>query len=91
MTITSVTARVQQAVGGIVSPSTGGEAEHYESLLTSATANKWTAVDQTITLTMDVWYSLPSGKKDSLVTVTATLTDDDGMTFSKTIEVVVNS
>jgi len=89
--ITSVTAKVQQAVGGIVSPSTGGEVEHYESLLTSATANNWPAIDTTITLTMDVWYSLPSGRKDSLVTVTATLKDDDGMTFAKTVEVVVNS
>ena len=91
VSITSVTAKVQQAAGGIVSPSTGGEVEHYESLLTSATANKWTAVDQTITLTMDLWYSLPSGRKDSLVTVTATFKDDTGMVFAKNLEVVINS
>lgn len=91
VTITSVTAKVQQAVGGIVSPSTGGEVERYESLLTSATANKWTAVDQTINLTMDVWYTLPSGRKDSLITVTATIKDDSGMVFAKNVEVVINS
>jgi len=87
--ISSVTAQVQQAAGGIVSPPTGGDTEHYESLVTSATANSLPDVDVSATLTFDVWYDLPSLRREALITVTFVLQDADGRQFQKMVEVQV--
>jgi hypothetical protein len=90
VTISSATVRVQQASGGIVTPPTGGETEHYESVITSSTTNKFAAANTSATLTFDVWYDLPSLQKEALATVTVTMRDDDGASFSKDITVRIN-
>ena len=41
-------------------------------------------------MTFDVWYDLPSLRKEAVITVTVNFKDDDGVTFSKQIKVNVN-
>jgi hypothetical protein len=86
--LSSATLKVQQASGGIVTTPTGGDVEHYE-FVTSATSNTFGAVGSNVGITFDVWYDLPSLKKEALVTVTLSFTDDDGAIFSKNIEVKI--
>jgi hypothetical protein len=88
--ITSTSVKVEQAAGGIVTTPTGGDTEHYDSVLASATGNKIAAVGGAITMTFDVWYDLPSLRKEAVITVTVSFKDDDGVTFSKQIKVNVN-
>jgi hypothetical protein len=90
ITITSATGRVQQAAGGIVTPPTGGDVEHYDSVLTSSTGSQISAVGGTVTLSFQVWYDLPSLRKESLVTETIILQDADGTQLTKTVNVVVD-
>lgn len=89
-TILSATAKVEQASGGIVSPPTGGESEHYESVLVSSTGNSFGSTGSAQTMVFDIWYDLPSLRKEALVTFTINLKDDDGATFTKTATVQVN-
>jgi hypothetical protein len=88
--LTSATLKVQQASGGIVSPPTGGDVEHYDSVTSNVSGNEFNGVDQTLTMWFDVWYDLPSLKKEALITVTLTFADDDGQSFSKNVQVRVN-
>ena len=88
--VTSTAVKVEQAAGGIVTTPTGGDTEHYDSVLTSATGNKIAAVGGAITMTFDVWYDLPSLRKEAVITTTVSFKDDDGVTFSKQIKVNVN-
>ena len=87
--ITAATAKVQQASGGIVSPPTGTEVEHYESVLVQASSNRFPAANSTSTMSFDVWYDLPSLRREALVTVSLALRDADGKTFTKNVEVRV--
>jgi hypothetical protein len=86
--ITSLAIKVQQASGGIVTPPTGGETEHYE-YVTSANTNSFAAVGSNVGISFDVWYDLPSLRKEALVTVTVTFTDDDGVIVNKSIDVKI--
>jgi hypothetical protein len=86
--ITSVTLQVKQASGGIVTPPTGGETEYY-SYVTQASSNRYAAVNQTITIAFEVWYDLPSLRREALVPVTLAFKDNDGATFTKTYDVRV--
>ena len=87
--ITSVSVRVQQAVGGIVTPPTGGDTEKFEAVPTQASGNQFGAVNQPITLSWDVWYDLPSLRREALLTVTIAMADDNGKSFSKIVELRV--
>jgi hypothetical protein len=86
--ITSVTLQVKQASGGIVTPPTGGEVEYY-TYVTQASSNRYTAVNQTVTIAFEVWYDLPSLRREALVQVSLGFKDEDGQTFSKTYDVRV--
>lgn len=90
VSITAAALKVQQASGGIVSPPTGGEVEHYDSVTSQVSANQFGAVNQTITMVFDVWYDLPSLKKEALISVTINFSDDDGKAFTKTVQARVN-
>lgn len=90
VTLTSATLKVQQASGGIVSPPTGGEIEHYDSVTSQVSGNEFGGANQSITMYFDVWYDLPSLKKEALITVALTFADDKGKSFSKTVQVRVN-
>jgi hypothetical protein len=87
--LTSATVTVKQASGGIVTPPTGGEVEHSEFVVTRSTSNLFAAINTSNTFDFDVWYDLPSLRKEALITVTLTFTDDDGVTFTKTVDVPV--
>jgi hypothetical protein len=86
--ITAATVRVQQASGGIVTPPTSGEVERYE-FVSQASSNRFAAVNSSVSMTYEVWYDLPSTRREALVSVSLTLVDDDGSSFSETIEVQV--
>jgi hypothetical protein len=86
--LTSVTVRVQQASGGIVTSPTSGDVEHFE-FVTQASANRFAGVGATVAITFEVWYDLPSLRKEALTTVTLSFVDDDGVVFTKTVDVKV--
>jgi hypothetical protein len=90
VTLSSASVKIQQASGGIVTPPTGSDTEHYESVITSSTSNKFAGVNTTITMTFDVWYDLPNLQKEALASVIISCTDDDGVSFSKTVTVKIN-
>lgn len=89
ITITAATGKVQQASGGIVTPPTGGEVEHYDSVILQTSNSSISAVNGTATLTFQVWYTLPNGRKEALVTESVAFRDADGATFTKSVDVVV--
>jgi len=86
--ITSATVKVQQATGGIITPPTGTDAEHYEFEFTTS-SNSFAAAGSTVNMNFNVWYDLPNLKREALVTLSLVFTDNDGRTFSKTVEVQV--
>ncbi len=86
--ITSATVKVQQASGGIITPPTGSDVEHYEFEF-SASSNTFAAAGNTVNMNFNVWYDLPDLKREALVTVTLAFTDNAGATFSKSVDVQV--
>lgn len=87
--ITSATVAVQQASGGIVTPPTGTEKEHYDFVIASSSTNRLTAIGSTATMTFDVWYDLPNLRKEALVNVTLAFADDGSYRFTEVVPVRV--
>jgi hypothetical protein len=87
--VTAATVKVQQASGGIVNPPTGGDVEHFEYVLSQASSSRFEGINTSNSMTLDVWYDLPSLQREALVTVTISFKDDDGVVFSKAIDVKV--
>lgn len=90
VTITAASGKVQQASGGIVTPPTGGDVEHYESVIAASSGSTIGAVNGAVTLTFQVWYDLPSLKKEALITQQVSFKDNNGVTFTKNIDIIVN-
>lgn len=88
VTLSSVAVVVKQASGGIVTPPTGGDTEHYD-YVTSASSNTFAAVNSSVSIALEIWYDLPSLRREALVTVTLSFKDNDGQSFSKSIDVKV--
>lgn len=88
--LSSATVKVEQASGGIVSPPTGGEVEHYDSAPSNVSGNSYPNANSTISMTYDVYYKLPSQRKEALISVTLSFVDDSNVTFSKVVQVRVN-
>lgn len=86
----SVTVKVEQASGGIVSPPTGGEVEHYDSATSNVSSNQIGSVGAGISMLIDVWYDLPNLRKEALITATLNFVDDDNTSFSKVVQIRVN-
>jgi hypothetical protein len=82
--IASTALSVKQATNGIITAPTGSEREYYEFVTLSATGNQVSGVGNPITLTFEVWYDLPSLRKEAVITVAITFEDDDGVVFQKT-------
>ena len=89
VTVSSASTVVHQASGGIINAPSGGDTEHYESLIAGTSSNSFGGVNTSISTTFDVWYSLPSKQKEALIDVTFSFKDDDGKTFTKTVDVNV--
>jgi hypothetical protein len=87
--ITSATVVVQQASGGIVTPPTGTEKEHYDFVITNSSTNRLTGVGSTASMTFDVWYDLPNLRKEALVNVTLGFSDDGTLRFTEVVPVKV--
>jgi hypothetical protein len=88
--ITSATIAVQQASGGVITPPTGSETVHSDYVVTRTTSNRYAAVNSSNTLDFDVWYDLPSLRKEAVITVTLSFKDNDGLTFTKAIDINVS-
>ena len=89
VTITAAAGKVEQASGGIVTPPTGGNVEHYESVILASSGSSIAAVGGGVTMTFQVWYALPSGNREALVTETISMKDNNGTTFAKDVKVNV--
>ena len=85
--ITSVNLKVQQASGGIVITPSGGDTEYYR-FNSSASGNR-VAANGTASVGFEVWYDLPNGGKEALVTVSFGFRDDDGYTYTDSAQVRV--
>jgi len=88
--ISSIGVTVQQASGGIVTPPTGGETVHSEYVVRDSSGNSFAGANTANSFAVDVWYDLPSLRKEALITVAVGLVDDDGRAFTKTVDVKVN-
>lgn len=84
--LTTVTVQVKQASGGIVTPPSGGETEYYSAVPT-ASGNRFAAINTSNAVALEVWYDLPSLRKEALATVTLSFKDADDKTFSKAYDV----
>jgi hypothetical protein len=87
--ITSTALTVKQASGGIVTPPTGTETEKFEFITLNATGNQLPGTNSPVSLSFEIWYDLPSLRKEAVVTVTFSFVDDDGVTFQKAVDVKV--
>ena len=87
--VVATTLTVKQATGGIITPPSGSESEKFEFVTLSASGNQLAGVGSPINLNFEVWYDLPSLRKEAVVQVAASFIDDDGSTFQKTVDVKV--
>ena len=87
--VTATTLTVKQASGGIVTPPTGSETEKFEFVTLNATGNQMSGVNSPISLTFEVWYHLPSLRKEAVINLAFSFVDDDGTTFQKTVDLKV--
>jgi hypothetical protein len=87
--IVATTLTIKQASGGIITPPSGSETEKYEFVTLSASGNQFAAANAPITLAFEVWYDLPSLRKEAVVQVAASFVDNDGTTFQKSVDLRV--
>jgi hypothetical protein len=87
--ITGATLTVKQATGGIITPPSGTDKEAFEYVPLSASGNQFAAVRSPITMTFEIWYDLPSLRKDSVVTLTFSFVDTDGSGFQRSVDFTV--
>ena len=87
--LTATTLTVKQASGGIITAPTGGETEKFEFVTLSATSNQISAVDTPVSLMFEVWYDMPSLRKEAVVTVAFSFVDDDGASFQRSLDFTV--
>ena len=86
--LTATTLTVKQASAGIITPPTGTETEKYDFVF-SAGGNQMAAINQPLSSTFEIWYDLPSLRKEAVVTLSYQFVDDDGATFTKTYNVSI--
>jgi hypothetical protein len=87
--ITATTLTVKQASGGIITPPTGSDTEKFEFVTLSASGNQFPGTDAPIHLSFEVWYDLPSLRKEAVVQLAVSFVDDDGTTWAKTVDLKV--
>ena len=84
--ITGATLSVKQATGGIITPPSGAEKESFEYVPLSASSNQFHGIASPITLSFEVWYDLPSLRKECVVTLAYSFVDNDGTGFSRSVD-----
>jgi hypothetical protein len=87
--LTATTLTVKQAVGGIITPPTGTDTEKSEFVPLSATGNQFSDINAPITLAYEVWYDLPNLRKEAIITLSFSFTDNDGVSFTKAVDIQV--
>jgi hypothetical protein len=87
--ISATTLVVKQASGGIVTAPTGGETEKYEFVITASSGNSIAGVNTPVSTTFEVWYDLPSLRREAVIQVAFQFVDKDNATFTKTVDVTV--
>jgi hypothetical protein len=87
--ISATSVVVKQASGGIVTPPSGSDTEKSEYVIQSVSTNLISAINAPVTTTFEIWYDLPSLRKEAVVTVAFTFVDDDNTTFQKTVDLRV--
>lgn len=87
--VTASTATVQPASGGIVVPPPTGT-QVYSELAIFAPGNQFNAVNDSLNITFDVYYDLPGGGKEALITFNFTFKDEDDNSFGDTVQVRVS-
>jgi hypothetical protein len=85
--ITALDLKVQQATGGIVISPSGGDQVYYK--FTSSAVTNHINAKGSAEVGFDVWYDLPNGGREALVTVGFTFQDSDDNTYSDTLQVKV--
>jgi hypothetical protein len=89
--ITSINLTVQQATGGIVITPSGGDQVYFK--FNSSAVNNSINARGSADVGFDVWYDLPNGGKEALVTVSFNFEHDDEedntYTYAKTFQVKV--
>jgi hypothetical protein len=85
--LTSVTVTVKQASGGIITPPPTGEAEYSFPLISQVSGNRFASANSAVQVGVEVWYDLPSLRKEAIATVNLAFKDDDGQTFTKSYDV----
>lgn len=86
--ITALNLTVQQATGGIVITPSGGDQVYFKfnSLAPTNHINARGSAD----VGFDVWYDLPNGGREALITVGMSFKDSDDNTYSDTHQVKVS-
>jgi hypothetical protein len=84
--ITGATLTVKQATGGIITPPSGSEKEAFEYVPLNASGNSFAAVGSPLSMTFEVWYDLPSLRRESVVTLTFAFVDNDGTSFQESVD-----
>ena len=84
--ITGATLTVKQATGGIITPPSGTEKESFEYVPLAASGNQFSGIANPITLSFEVWYDLPSLRRECVVTLTYSFVDNDGTGFSRSVD-----
>jgi hypothetical protein len=87
--ITATTVSVKQASGGIITPPSGTDTEKSEFVIVGTSSNQLTGIGNPTTTTFEIWYDLPSLRKEAVVVVTFSLTDNDGTVFQKERQITV--
>jgi hypothetical protein len=91
VTITSASAVVHQAAGGIIVPPSSTDAEYSKCNIASSSGSTIGAVNGSINMNWDCWYTLPSQKREAVAVVTINFADDSSSpkTFTKTVNVTI--
>ena len=80
---------MKQASGGIVTVPTGGETEKYEFVISASSGNAIAAVNTPVSTTFEIWYDLPSLRREAVVTVQFSFLDNDSVPFTKSLDFTV--
>lgn len=84
VTLAQASVKVNQASGGIVTPPSGSDTEHSEYVITEASGNKFGGANTSQSMHFDVWYTMPSQQKEALISLSFSMYDNDGRSFTKT-------
>jgi hypothetical protein len=74
--VTSISLRIQQATGGIITPPTNGQVEHYQFV--SSASGKTLPARGTLGIGFQAWYALPNLRRECVATISLTFVDKKG-------------